>query len=91
MDILTSKLPKRPKAVLELLGDLLATLFSALLAWRCYIYIGEEYDSQLTSSVLFIPVYPFIAVVFLALVSLGLLWLINLLQKLKEAARAWNQ
>ena len=91
VDILTGRLSAKPKAVLAFMGDLLATFLAVLIAWRCYFYIGEEYESQLTSSVLFIPVYPFVALVFVALASLSLIWLINLLDRFREMVEAWSQ
>jgi TRAP-type C4-dicarboxylate transport system permease small subunit len=63
VDLFLVRLPKRLQATIGTITSLLTLSLFILITWQNFLYIKEQYDSQLTSAVLLIPVYPFIAVV----------------------------
>jgi TRAP-type C4-dicarboxylate transport system permease small subunit len=63
IDLLLVHLPKRVQGAIGMITSLLTLGLFVLITWQNLIYIKEQYDSKLTSAVLLIPVYPFIALV----------------------------
>lgn len=61
VDLLFERFSKALQRIVGTFTDLISTVFFALITWQGYFYISEQYRSGLTSSVLFIPHYPFIA------------------------------
>jgi TRAP-type C4-dicarboxylate transport system permease small subunit len=87
VDILTEQLPDTVQKILNGFTTVLMCGFFLLIAWQSIIYIGEEYESKMTSSVLLISNYPFTIPVALAFVVLTLLLLHHLLETLSSLTR----
>jgi hypothetical protein len=65
-----------------------AMLFAMVIAWQNLIYIGEVYDSHLTSAVLLIPAYPFVIPVALGIAAFALMLLLHLIEIISKAKKA---
>jgi TRAP-type C4-dicarboxylate transport system permease small subunit len=88
VELILEKFPKRFQVVVEALMTFVALLFAIVIAWQNFLYIGEVYDSHLTSSVLLIPTYPFVIPVALGISAFALLQLVHLLEIISKVKRA---
>lgn len=57
--IVTEKLPKTPKHILDLIVRGIVTVFCFILTYTCWLQTAAHIDGAITSSVLFIPFTPF--------------------------------
>ncbi len=87
VDIITDRLPAIVRKVLAVPVAALTLVFFALVSWQCILYVGEEFESKMTSPVLLISIYPFIIPVALAFVILTFLLLFNLLETISSFTR----
>jgi len=91
VDIVLEHFSKEIRLFFEFLGNILSFFLFALITWQTVIYIAEQYESRLTSAVLYIPVYPFIGAMAAAFLILCFLLLAELLTYLAETVFKWNQ
>ena len=91
VDLLVENFPDSTKRVLECFMRLLALLLFLPIAWQSFVYISVEFHSGLVSPVLYIPVYPFIAIVAVAFVILCLTLLVDFLGLLSEVVSKWTR
>lgn len=61
VDLVTDKLPPALRTILRFIITLLSICFIGLISWQNFAYILETYQSNLTSAVLEIPAFPFVA------------------------------
>lgn len=61
VELLVDKLPGRIQTILKFITSGLSIIFVGLISWQNFLYIGEMYRSHMTSAVLKVPVYPFVA------------------------------
>jgi TRAP-type C4-dicarboxylate transport system permease small subunit len=66
VDFLVARFPKKLRGIIGMITSFLTFALFVLITWQNLLYIKDQYDSRLTSAVLLIPVYPFIAVVTVA-------------------------
>lgn len=67
----------------ECLTSLVTAIFAGLVTWQCSLYVGSMLKSKMTSAVLLIPVYPFVAAVTIGMGAFALVTLINILTLFK--------
>ena len=91
VDLIIERFPAGTRSVLAFIMNLLSLGLFLLITWQTFLYIGEEYDSKLTSAVLYIPVYPFIAALAMAFAILCLLLIFELLNYLSKNFMRWNR
>ena len=91
VDIVLEHLPKGVRSFFAFIGNMLSLFLFVLITWQACIYIVEEYESGLTSAVLYIPVYPFIGTLALAFAVLSLLLFAELINYLTRTIFKWNQ
>ena len=91
VDILLEHLPEGVRSFFIFIGNILSLFLFVLITWQTCIYIAEEYESELTSAVLYIPVYPFISALAAAFTILSLLLLTELINYLTRKILKWNQ
>lgn len=84
VDLVVGRFTKRTQAILGSITSLLSLSLFLLTAWQSLLFIKENFESKLTSSVLLIPTYPFIAVVAVGFAVLCLVLLIDFLNFLSE-------
>ncbi len=87
VDVLFAFLPGRFQAILECINSAIVLVLFLMIAWQSVWFIGETYESGLTSGVLYIPAYPFVAIISLGFVSLCLVLLADFLNTLSEKVR----
>ena len=85
VDLLVSRFPKKIQSIIGSVTALFCLVLFALITWQNVIYIGENFESKLTSAVLLIPVYPFIAAVAIGSAALCLVLALDFLNYLIKA------
>lgn len=60
VDLVMERFSRRVQRVMEILMALPAIFFLGLMSWQSVLYMVEKYESGMTSSVLLIPVWPFL-------------------------------
>jgi TRAP-type C4-dicarboxylate transport system permease small subunit len=61
VELLVDRLHPAVRQVIKIFTSTLSIVFVGLISWQNFLYIGEMYRSHLTSAVLKIPTYPFVA------------------------------
>jgi TRAP-type C4-dicarboxylate transport system permease small subunit len=88
VELVLDKFPKSVQTVVDFLTTLVALAFTIIIAWQNFLYIGEVYDSHLTSSVLLIPAYPFVIPVALGVSGFALILLLHLVAIISKVKKA---
>lgn len=84
VDLVMDHFPIIVQKIIGLITGFLLLLLFLLITWQNLLYVGEEMRSNLTSTVLLVPVFPFIAIVTVGLIVLCLLLLIDFFESLKQ-------
>ena len=87
IQILSSRLPECPRAILDSIADLISIGFCCLLIWQGIAQAQMTRLRNDISGVLSIPVSPFYYVVVLGMVLMGLVFLANLLDSVGRWAK----
>lgn len=85
VDLLVSRFPKKIQSIIGTITTLFCLGLFLLITWQNVIYIKEHFESNLTSAVLLIPVYPFVAAVAIGSAALCLVLVLDFLNYLSEA------
>ena len=91
VDLVIVNFPDRTRKLIDCITSLITLLLFILITWQAFLYMADEYGSRLTSPVLYIPVYPFIATSAVAFVVLCLVLLVEFLSNLLEVAAEWTR
>lgn len=91
VDILLEHFNPHVRLFFAFISNIFSLFLFVLITWQTFIYIAEEYESGLTSAVLYIPVYPFIGVMAAAFTILCFLLLADSLTYLFETVFKWNR
>ncbi|MGD9209961.1 MAG: TRAP transporter small permease [Desulfobacteraceae bacterium] len=75
VELVLGRFPARIQNFFNIITTLITMLFALVIAWQNYLYIEEMFTSQMTSSVLLIPVYPFVAPVAIGITAFALVLL----------------
>ena len=84
VDLIMERFSKRTQLYTACFTNLIAFILYAVVTWRCFLNIWEQYDSGMTSPVLLIPQYPFVASLTIAFALLSVITLLHFLEKLNE-------
>lgn len=87
LDVFTSHLPRRTRAIVDSIMGLLGLVVASLITWQTCIYITIFRKSQLVSTVLLIPVYPFVAVVAFGIAFYGVVLVLHFLEFVLDGIR----
>jgi len=87
IQILSSRLPERPRAILDSIADLISIGFCCLLIWQGIAQAQMTRLHNDISGVLSIPVSPFYYVLVLGMALMGLVFLANLLDSVGRWAK----
>jgi TRAP-type C4-dicarboxylate transport system permease small subunit len=90
VDLIMERFSRKIRAYVGCVTNLMTFVLYALITWQSFLSIGEQYDSGMTSSVLLIPVYPFVASLTAAFALLSLITLLHFLETLTEVFSLWN-
>jgi TRAP-type C4-dicarboxylate transport system permease small subunit len=84
VDMIMERFSRKIRARMGCFTHLLAFVLYAAITWQCFLNIGEQYDSGMTSAVLLIPHYPFVVSLTAAFALLSLITLMHFFEKLTE-------
>lgn len=62
-DVLVTRLPSRPKRIFYLITDFISFGLFVLVSWQSFVNMEAEYSLNMATNILFIPIYPFVALV----------------------------
>ncbi len=91
VDLVIANFPDRARKWLDCITSLITLILFLLITWQAFIYVVDEYGSRLTSAVLYIPVYPFIATAAVAFAVICLVLLVEFLSHLSEVTTQWTR
>ena len=89
VDLVMERFSKRFQIYTACFTNFIAFIFYTVVTWRCFLNIGEQYDSGMTSAVLLIPNYPFVASLTIAFALLSLITLLHFLENMNEVVSQW--
>jgi len=84
VDLLVSRFRKKIQLIISTITTLFCLILFVLITWQNVIYIKEHFEANLTSAVLLIPVYPFVAAVAIGSAALCLVLVLDFLNYLSE-------
>lgn len=84
VDFIVDALPDSAKRALGAFSDFLMLVLFIFVSWQSFLYIFEEFESNLTSPVLYIPVYPFVTVLAFAFLVLVLILIEKFISSILE-------
>jgi TRAP-type C4-dicarboxylate transport system permease small subunit len=87
VDIVFDQLPPKPRSIVACLGSLIVLILFIFIAWQNVAYIKETYDQRLTSTILYIPTFPFVAAVAVGFVAICLVMFIEFFSALRGAVK----
>ena len=87
VDIIFDLLSKRIQLFVNCISSLIVLFLFTLVAWQNIIFISETYESRFTSSILYIPKYPFVGAVAVGFVAFCLVLLLDFLKALLETTK----
>ena len=87
VDIVVNLFPKRIQVIVNVLTNLILFSLFVVIAWQNALFVKEIYGQGLTSAVLYIPAYPFIAVAMIGFLAFCLVIFVDLLKGLTELRR----
>ena len=91
VDLVLVRLSKKTRKLIGCMTSFLTFILFILICWQTILLISEDYHSKLESAVLYIPVYPFIAMVSVGLVILCLILLAEFLSLMGEVVSEWTR
>jgi TRAP-type C4-dicarboxylate transport system permease small subunit len=87
VDILMERLPERIQAVITAITTPLSLAFFSLIAWQSIVYMQIQFNTNIVSSVLLIPRYPFIVILFLGYAGFVIVLLADFLNLIAKVIR----
>jgi TRAP-type transport system small permease protein len=91
VELLVERLSTKARQKIDCLISLMMFVFFVPITWQSFYYILDEYQSGLTSSVLYIPVYPFIGAVAVSFAVLTLLLFAQFVANLHKVVTQWTR
>ncbi len=87
VDLIMGQFPAKVRQFFEIITTFITLIFVIVIAWQNVLYYFEVKASGLTSAVLHIPEYPFVAPTALAFAVFALILLVHFLELLSEVAK----
>ncbi len=84
VDFIMGRFSKKTGNVVDLITTFITMVFAIIIAWQNTLYFFEVKASGLTSSVLLIPAYPFIAPTAIAFATFALILVVHLFELFSE-------
>jgi TRAP-type C4-dicarboxylate transport system permease small subunit len=84
VDLFLDRFSSKTKLIADIITTFFTMLFVIVISWQNVLYFFEVKDSGLTSSVLLIPEYPFIAPIAIAFATFALILLVRLIELISE-------
>lgn len=90
VDLVIDRFSKNTRKLIRCVTSLLTFCMFVFITWQTSLNISDEFNSKLTSAVLYIPVYPFIAIVAFGFLVLCLVLLADFLDLFSEVVAKWT-
>jgi len=84
VDLFMDRFSRKTRSIANIITTFITMLFVIAIAWQNVLYFFEVKDSGLTSSVLLIPEYPFIAPIAIAFATFALILFVRLIELFSE-------
>ena len=84
VDLFMERFSRKTRAIVDSITTFITVIFVSIIAWQNALYFFEVKASGLTSSVLLIPEYPFIAPTAIAFATLALVLMVDLIKSFHE-------
>lgn len=91
VELIMDRFPKGVRLFVGCVTDSMTFSLYALITWQGFLYIFEERDSGMTSAVLLIPNYPFVASLTAAFALLSLITLMHFFKNLSGITKRWTR
>ncbi len=88
VEFILGRFSQRVQSFFDSITTFITLLFALLIAWENVLYLRETYASQVTSAVLLIPTYPFIAPVSIGIGAFALIMLLDLKKLIAKVGKA---
>jgi len=83
IDVLVSRLPAKTRQFFRLTFDFISAVVLFLIGWQSITYAMDLRDAHRVSSMLDIPLYPFVFIVALGAILAGLILLVNFVDSIR--------
>ena len=87
VDILVEKLPRRSRAVVDIITQIITIILAGFLIWQGWIGFFEAQTSSIRSAVLQIPNSPFLLAVPLGFIAFVVFMFVHIIENIREAFR----
>lgn len=84
VELVMDHFPKRFRTCVACVTNLTVFALYGLITWQSFLFIFQQHDSGMTSAVLLIPQYPFVASLTVAFALLSLITLMHFVENLTE-------
>ena len=87
VDLIMQQFPHKLRVFIRIITTFIALIFVSVISWQNVLYFFEVKASGLTSAVLLIPRYPFVAPIAIAFATFALVLLVRLVELFSEVTR----
>ncbi|MDP2916780.1 MAG: TRAP transporter small permease [Dehalococcoidia bacterium] len=87
VDLVLIYIPQKARRIMDVVAYVVSFAFYCLIVWQVLLNGRSLMDSKLTSSVLFIPVYPFVFLLVIGAAILALVFLKDVLESIHEVMK----
>ncbi|MFC1860911.1 TRAP transporter small permease [Chloroflexota bacterium] len=91
VELIIDRFPKRVQAIMKSFNSIVGLAFFSLITWYTFLQAGVIRRAGQTSAALYIPDYPFLILTSIGFGILSLIFLIQLIEYISQAAGKWNQ
>jgi TRAP-type C4-dicarboxylate transport system permease small subunit len=86
IDLITMHLSKRVNGILGVITGFIALAIIGIASWQTCVYIINKFSTKAVTTVLYIPIYPFVAIVGLGLILYFVVLIIHWLEFILQAS-----
>jgi TRAP-type C4-dicarboxylate transport system permease small subunit len=91
VDLIINLFGINTRKLIECVTSLLSLCIFIFITWQTFVKISDDFHSSLTSPVLYIPVYPFVAIAAFGFLVLCLVFLADFLNIFSEVIAKWTR
>ncbi len=87
VELILERVSPKTRAIMNAITYGISLIFVALITWQLIKYIGTTYEAHLTSSVLLIPNFPFVAILSIGVIAFTLVFLVQVIEFILQACK----
>ena len=91
VDLVITRIPERPRAIIGIFTDLICIIFFSLITWKSFRQAIILQGSGSVSPALLIPVFPFVYIISIGFGLLALVFILQLFESISKALGKWTQ